>query len=190
MQLGERLTQPHHYAGFGHHPGRKRLGVLEQTQRALVAGAGADHAIEPRHGFGVVVENVGLGVKHDLESFIQTLKVGDQDFDPAAGSHLTNLADGFGKHARAAPIVVIAIDAGDDRMPQAESGNCFGNPRRLLPVDGPRLAFGHGAEATVAGADVAEKHKRGGAMVPALAYVGALGRFADRMQAQSTGQLF
>ena len=49
--------------------------------------------------------------------------------------------------------------------------------------------MGHGAVATVPGADVAQNHESGRAVLPAFADVGAMGLFADRMQAQLTHQV-
>src|SRR5205807_9970705 len=58
------------------------------------------------------------------------------------------------------------------------------------PVNRLRPSFRHRAETAAPGANVAEKHESCGAMVPALADVGTLSRFAHRMQSQTASQLF
>ncbi len=50
--------------------GRNLLGRGEQVQRALIARAAAGHAIEARHGLGVVIQDVGPGVEHDLQAIL------------------------------------------------------------------------------------------------------------------------
>ena len=59
---------------------------------------------------------------------------------------------------------------------------------RLVKIDGLRTAFGYGAKATAAGAQVPQQHECGGAMVPALANVGTVGRLANRVQLQPASQ--
>jgi len=43
-----------------------RLGTAQQFERALIHRAFADLAIEARHGFGVVVENIRAHGKNDV----------------------------------------------------------------------------------------------------------------------------
>jgi hypothetical protein len=111
------------------------------------------------------------------------LKVRDQDFDAAIGNQFANLADGFGEHLGAADIVVVPIHAGDDSMFQAERGNGLSYAARFVPVDGLWTAFGDSAESAAACADITEQHEGCGLVVPALADVRALRRFADGVQA-------
>ena len=73
-------------------------------------------------------------------------------------------------------------------MLQAERGYCFSHAARLVEVDGLGAALGHGAESAAARAEVAEHHEGGGFVVPALADVGAVGAFADGVQAERAGQ--
>ena len=100
-------------------PGENFLAFSSSVERALVTRAGAHHAIKPRHSFGVVVENVGLRLEHDLQRFFQPLKIRDQDFDPAIRNQLANLANGLGKNSGAANVVIVTIHAGHDRMFQS-----------------------------------------------------------------------
>ena len=64
-------------------------------------------------------------------------------------------------------------------MLRTASATRAGSPRSSAG----RLAVLHGAEPAGAGADVAEDHERGGAVVPALADVRAVRLFADRVEA-------
>ena len=169
--------------------GPQLFGVAQQLEGALVARAGADDAIEARDRFGVVVEHLGAGLDDDADGFAVALEVGDEDFDAAAGGLAANLFDDQGEGARAAEEVVVAIDAGDHCVLQAERGHCLGDPARLVEVDGLGAALGHGAEAAAAGAEVAEHHEGGGFVVPALADVGAVGALADGVELERAGQV-
>ena len=92
------LAEADHDAALRDHAGRKFLGVLQQIERALVARAGAHRAIQPGHGFRVVIEDVRPGIEHDAQRFFEALEIGDQNFDPAIGREFTNLADGLGEN--------------------------------------------------------------------------------------------
>ena len=174
---------------FVHRAGIDFFGVLQKAEGALVAGSGADHAIEARNGFGVVVEDFGAGFNDHADGFFVALEVGDEDFDLAAGSLAANFFNDLNEGAGAAEDVVVAIDAGDDGEFEAEGGDGFGDAARLVKVDGIGAAFGDGAESAAAGAEVAEHHESGGAVVPAFADVGALGGFADGVEVEGAGQL-
>ena len=67
---------------------------------------------------------------------------------------------------------------------QPHGGHGFGYAARLVVIDRQRSAFLHRAKAAAPGADVAQDHERGGAVVPALAHVGTGGAFANRVQPQ------
>src|SRR3546814_6516792 len=53
------LAEPEHDAGLGEDRRIAALDAFEQPQRGVVARAGANRRIEPRHGFEVVVIDVG-----------------------------------------------------------------------------------------------------------------------------------
>src|SRR5262249_2167796 len=65
---------------------------------------------------------------------------------------------------------------------QPNQGPRPGHPVRPPPVRPGRAAVGDGAEATAAGADVAQDHERGGAVLPALADVRAARLLAHRVE--------
>ena len=137
-----------------------------------------------------MIQNVWLGLEHDLQAFINPLKIGNQYLNFALGRYLADLPDGLGKNPGAAEIVVVAIHAGHHRVLQAQSGYGFGHPARLVPINGLRPAFGHGAKSATPRAQVAQQHEGGGAMVPAFPDVGTLRRFANRMQMELPRQFF
>src|SRR5690606_36183297 len=56
-------------------------------------------------------------------------------------------------------------------------------------VGSTRIAGGHGAEATAAGARVAEEHHRGGALAPALAHVGTARLLAHGVKVEAPQRL-
>jgi hypothetical protein len=58
-QLVRLFAEADHDAGLGDPFGPQLFGVAQQLKGALVARAGADHAIEARHGLSVVVEDFG-----------------------------------------------------------------------------------------------------------------------------------
>ena len=117
------------------------------------------------------------------------LEVGGEDFDAGAGRLSADFADDFDEGAGGAEVVVVAVDAGDDGVGEAELGDGVGDAARLVEVDGLGLALGDGAEAAAAGAEVAEHHEGGGLLVPALADVGALGALADGVEVEVAGEL-
>ena len=168
--------------------GFNSLANCEQPQRSLVARAGADDAIEARHGLGVVIEDFGAGVDDDANGFFAALEVGDENFDAAAGSLAADLFDDHGEGAGAAEEIVVAIDAGDDGVFEAKGGDSFSHAAGLVEVDGLGAAFGHGAESAAARAEIAEHHEGGGLVVPALADVGAVGAFAHGVQVEGARQ--
>jgi hypothetical protein len=128
-----------------------------------------------------VIQDIGLGVENRLQAIFMALEIGDQHLNRTVWLQEANLADGFGKHLSASEIVVVAINAGDDRKLESEFGNRFGDAARLIEIDWLRTPLGYSAKTAAPGAKVSEKHKRSGAMVPAFAYVGALRGFADRV---------
>ena len=82
------------------------------------------------------------------------------------------------------PVVgeVVAVDAGDDRVPESHLGHRARHPGGLERIVPGRLAGLDVAEPAAARAGVAEDHERGRAPLPALADVRARRLLADRVQ--------
>ena len=122
---------------------------------------------------------------HHAQRLFVALEVGDQHLDRQSGHAAADLADGVGEDARAANVVVVAVDAGDDGELQSQLLDGFGHAARLVEIDGCGRALGHGAETAAPRADIAQQHEGRGAVVPALADVGAVRRLANRVQVEA-----
>jgi len=162
------------------------FGAAEQFEGTLVDGAFAHLAIETRHGFGVVVEDVGLYGEDGVERVPLAAKIGNENFNFAARNAAANFRDGAGEDGGAAVGLVIAIDAGDYGITKAHAGDRFGDAVRLLFIRrADRFAGRNGAEAAGTSANVAEDHKSRCAVFPAFTHVGAACGFADRVEIES-----
>ena len=58
------FAQSHHEAGFGEHVGGVAAGEAQHVERLPVIGLRAHPAVEARHGFHVVIEDVRAGIEH------------------------------------------------------------------------------------------------------------------------------
>src|SRR5579859_475401 len=188
-QFLRRFAQADHDTAFCHHAWREFLRVFEQRECPLISCSRTHGPIEPGHSLCVVVEHVRPSFKHDPQRLFNTLKIGNEHFDSAIRGQFADCLYGFGKNARASNVVVIAIHASDNGMFQPQSGDGFRHAAWLFPIDRLRTAFRYGAEPAPPRTDVTQKHESRGLMVPALADVGALRRFAYGVQTQTAGQL-
>lgn len=179
------FAEAEHKAGFSGDIGVELFGVGEHVEGPLVACAEADLAVEAGDGFGVVVEHIGGGIDDDFHGVVGALEIGDEDFDFAAGDAFADGLDAEGEEECAAVFAVVAIDAGDDGVLEAEGSDGFGDAAGLIEIDGEGGSFLNGAETAAAGADVAEDHEGGGAVVPAFADVGAGGGFANGVELEA-----
>src|SRR6202041_4004282 len=103
-------------------------------------------AIQPRDGFGVVIEDFRPRVHHHADGFLVALKVRYENFHLAAGGLAADLLNHHDERARAAEDIVVAIDAGDDGKFETEGSHGFRHAARLIEIDRVRTAFGHRAE--------------------------------------------
>ena len=185
------FAEAEHQAGFSGHIGMSLFGALEKFKRALVEGTFADVAVEAGNGFGVVIENVGLHRKHRIERVPVAAKIGDQDFNFAAGNPAANFGDGAGENGGAAIGLIVAIDAGDDGIAEAHAGDGFGDAQRFFFIRrADRLARRNCTETACAGANITQNHESGGAVLPAFAHVGAARGFADGVEIESAHGAF
>ena len=155
------------------------LHLVQQVQRGEVARSGADCGIQPRHGFQVVVVDVGPGCHDDFRGARLAQEVGGQDFDRGAGSGVADRTNGGGKMRRATIRQVVPIHRGDDDMGQAESRDRIGNAGWFVRGKRRRLTGGDVAEGARAGACVTHDHHGGMTLRPALADVGTACFLAD-----------
>src|SRR5215217_381721 len=184
------LAQSHHEAALGEPLRVELLGVAQHLEGAPVLGLRPDRRVEARHGLDVVVEGVGPGVDDGPYGVPIALEVRGEDLDGAPRHVGPDLAYGRGED-RGAPVgQLVAVDAGYDGVIEAHLSGCVGDTPGFVEVELGRLACEDGAEATRAGADVAEDHEGGGPVVPALADVRAAGLLTDGVEAQATHGLF
>jgi len=101
--------------------------------------------------------------------------------DGGPGAAALDLAHAGREVRGAAVIEVVAVDRGEHHVAQAHQLDGARGVGGLLGVEpAPRITGVHGAETAGAGAHLAHQHQRGGAGVPALADVRALGFLAHR----------
>ncbi len=177
------FAETQHHPGFRGHVGMGLLGKAEQLQRTFVKGTSADLAIEASNGLGVVIKDVRFGREHSAEGSPVAAEIGNQDFYLAAGETMANLLNRAGEDAGAAVRLIVAIDTGNHGVAQAHAGGSFGDADGFFFIGGAdRFAGRHRAEAASAGANVAEDHEGGSAVLPAFAHVGTARGFADGVE--------
>ena len=193
VQLVARLAQADHQARLGVDRvadlAGHLLGPAQDVQAAIPAGALADRLLEPLHGLEVVVEDVGPGVHDGPQPVVRAVEVGDQDLDAHAR-----------RASRASAVIVSAKirepPSGRSSRATLVTTTCsrpscadrLGDAARLVVVEPGRPAGLDGAEPAGPGAGVAQDHDRGGALVPALPDVRAVGLLADRVEVQAAEQ--
>ena len=152
--------------------------------------ASPDRRIEPRHGFQVVVIDIGPGGHdrlHRNRHFAS--EIGSENFNRRVRRHITQCADDLDELACPAIGQIIAIDRSDDNVFQTHFRGRFGNMARFAAVHRARHAGLDVAERTGAGADIAQDHHGGVLFGPAFADIGARRFFADRVELQIAHQL-
>jgi len=110
------------------------------------------------------------------------LEIGDEDFDCAAGVQVTYQADRFGEDMSAAVGLIVACYTGYHGVAEIQVLHGFCDTARFVFVETIRMPGLDSTETAVAGADIAEDHKRGCASAPALADVRAVRTLADGME--------
>ena len=98
--FGPGFAEADHQAGLGEDRRDPLLHAVEQAQRLVVARAGTDGGIQPRHGFQVVVEHVGPGVGDGLDGAGLAQEVGGQHLDRGARGGGADGADDGGEVRR------------------------------------------------------------------------------------------
>ena len=178
------FAEAHHEAGLGGDAGPIGARPVQQLEGARIPAARTGHAVQARHRFDVVVEDVRTRVEHGVERRLDALEVGDQHLDAARRHALTRQPDRFGEDRRAAVGQVVAIHRRDHREREAHPRHGFGHPRRFRGVELVGPSMRDRAIGARPRAHVAEDHERGRAVVPALPDVGAAGVLAHGVQLQ------
>ena len=157
--LRRRLAEAHHEAGLDERAGgrarpagaaaprgacspaigprraRPRGGAREQLERALVARLRPHLRVQARDGLEVVVQHVGAGGEDGAQRRFVAAQVRDEHLDGRRRRRGADGGDGRRELRRAAVRQVVARDAGDDDVPQAEAPGGLGDPARLVLVE-------------------------------------------------------
>ena len=136
-----------------------------------------------------MIVDLGACFEHGANGIDIPLKVRNEDLDRTARYGIVHLFDRLGEGPGPKIREVVAVDAGDHQMLQVHDLGGFRHTARLCRVVLGRAAMRHGAVGAVSGADIAQNHEGRGAMLPALANVGAVGLFADRIQLEFAHEL-
>src|SRR5207244_3152911 len=151
--------------------------------------AGPGQPVQTLDRFEIVVQDIRFGVDYDRECLLAALEVGDEHLHRRAGRTASDLGDRHREHLGATVRQVVAVHAGDHHVPQPHTLHGCREAHRLTAVEGGRGPVGDRAIRTVPGADVAQDHEGGGAVLPALADVGAMRLLAHRVELEIPHQV-
>ena len=140
-------------------------------------------------GLNIQVEHVRMRGDDNVGGLMAALHVARQRLDRRAGAQRADGADGLCKVLRAAVRQIVARRAGQNDVAQPQLFCRLRDVFRLVRVGGQGLAARDVAEPAVAGADIAEDHKRGGVLLIALAEIRTVCRLADCVELQIAHQL-
>src|SRR5207237_9960683 len=127
---------------------------------------------------------VGRRGGEDFQRALQPpAEIGHQYFDRGARARRAHGVDAVDKVLRAAVAQVVAIDARDHHIVEAQGSNRLGEVARLIRVGRERPAVRHVAERAAPRADVAQDHEGRRAFAEALADVWTGGFLAHGVQA-------
>ena len=178
------LAEAEHQPALGLNVRIAAFDAAEEFERpAVVRLAAADPAIQPRNGFGVVIEHVGGGVDDTVQCVFAMHEVGREHLDRRAGRR-ADFADAAGEMLRSAVGQVVAGHAGNHHMPQPQPPGRLGNAPRLVRFRRRRAAVLDRAEPTTPRADLAENHEGGRLLGVTLHAIRTAGLVADRLQVQ------
>ena len=165
--------------------GRRCLARREQLERALVAGAGPHALVEPRHGLGVVVEDVDRRIDDGVDAPIRSpLKSGTSTSTVHSGTRALIAsavrakcpAPPSGRSSRSTEVTTTWRSPSRATASATRCGSSGSTASGRPCVTAQKRA--------VARADVAEQHERRRLVTPALADVRTVRLLADRVQPQ------
>ena len=174
------LANPHHDPGLGDKAvGLELLQDLEASFVSRLRPHGRVHAIDRFH---VVADDFRPCVTDGLDILFDALEIAHQDFNTHLRTRGVNLANRLGPDLCASIWEVVAVDAGDHHVLQADFRQDLGHPARLIVVGGHWFAGLDVAEAAASCARIAQNHDGRRTSLPALAHIGATGFLADGVQ--------
>lgn len=147
-------------------------------QRIEITRAGANALIERGHGFDVMIEHIWPRTCNNRNGVFFAQEIGRQNLNGRIGRGGANEGDTLRKMRGSAILEVIAVNAGDDHMLEAELAHRFGKVLRLMWVEFIGRTRRDVAKRAGTGAHTAQNHHRGVAFAPAFANVGASRFFA------------
>ncbi|ENN87038.1 hypothetical protein RHSP_12697 [Rhizobium freirei PRF 81] len=174
------FAEAHHDARLGEHCGVQFLDPLQQANGVEIARTGTNRQVIARHGFHIVIEDVGLGGDDALQCTRLLQEVRRQDLDRGCRRSGTDRPDHLLKVLGATVFQIITVDRGDDDVAEAHLLDGLGDIFRLRHIERVRLARRDVAEGASTRTDLAHDHEGGVLLVPALADVRAASLFANR----------
>ena len=190
MDLQPLLAQPDHHTRLGKDRGVELLDLFQQTQRRIITRTRPDRRVEPRHGFEIVIIDVGPRRDDRLDGAVRFVaKIRCQDFDRSRRRGPAQRLDHLDELAGAAILEIVAIDRGDDNVRQPEFGGGVRDMLRLGQIDGARHAGLDVAERAGARARIAQNHHGCVLLGPAFADIRASRFLAHRREVQAAHQL-
>jgi hypothetical protein len=113
---------------------RVPLGPREHVERSIVPGSLSHRLLQPSHRFDVVIQDVRPG-RHDRpERLFLAVEIGDQHLHAHAGAGLRE-PDGSSRRRRSRRRrQIVAGDARDHDVVEAQSADRLGNATRLVEV--------------------------------------------------------
>src|SRR5436190_14392869 len=153
-----------------------------------IARTGTHLRIKPRHGFEIVVENIGLRRDDDLDGAVLAQEIGHEHLDRRLWRGGADRGDRLREMSRAAIVEIVAVDRGHDNVVEAKRGDRFADALGLVRVELIGPAGRDIAEGAGAGADGAEDHYGRVLFLPALADIRAGRLFADCVELQLAHQ--
>src|SRR3954452_7220592 len=117
-----------------------------------IAGARPHLAIEPRHGFEIVVEDIRLGRDDHLDRTVLAQKIRYQHLNRRGRRGGADRGNSQSEMPGTAVVEIVTIDRGHDDMLKAERGDRLPDPPGLVRVElvgpaGRDIAEGAGAGA-------------------------------------------
>src|SRR5215472_4002752 len=182
------FTKAYHQPGLRAHRRVQVLDTLEQLQRALVLRLWTYFVVETRDAFHVVIQYVRLRLDHLCQGLPVALEIGNEHLYTALRHMPLDGPNSRSEDVTPAVQHIIAVHRGNHRITQTQRRYRLSDSLGLLLVNNPRAPCLHSTEATATCTRSSQQHKRGTALVPTLADIGAHRLLAHRMQAMLTHQ--